>query len=52
MGPVNRIGEEMAWHIPDDGEDREMGILHERDITPTQGMAAGSARRPVGKKQT
>jgi len=51
MGPVNRIGEEMAWHIPDDGEDREMGILHERDITPTKGMAAGSVRMPVGKKQ-
>ena len=50
MKPVNRIGEEMAWHIPD-GEDREMGLLHERDITPTKNMSAGSVRIQAGKKQ-
>jgi mannose-6-phosphate isomerase-like protein (cupin superfamily) len=49
---VNKIGQEMAWQIPDDGEHREMGLLHERDITPTRNIAAGSVRIPVGRKQT
>ena len=52
MKPVNKIGEEMAWHIPDDGQDREMGILHEQDVTPTKSMAAGSVRIPAGRRQT
>ena len=52
MGPVNKIGQEMAWHIPDDGEDREMGLLHERDITPTKNMSAGSVRILPGRKQS
>ena len=52
MGSINRIGKEMAWYIPDDGEGREMGLLHERDITPTQNMSAGSVRILPGRKQT
>ena len=52
MHPVSRIGEETAWHIPDDGEDREMGLLHERDITGTQNMSAGSVRILPGRKQS
>lgn len=52
MGAINKIGEEIAWHIPDDGEGREMGLLHERDITPTKNMSAGSVRIPVGRKQS
>ena len=52
MNVINKIGAEMAWHIPDDGQDREMGLLHERDITPTKNMSAGSVRIPVGRKQT
>ena len=52
MNPINQIGKEMAWRIPDDGQEREMGLLHERDITPTLNMSAGSVRIPPGKKQT
>ena len=29
-----------------------MGILHERDMTPTRNMSAGSVRIPIGRKQT
>ena len=41
----------MAWQIPD-GEDREMGLLHEGEVSGTKNIAAGSVRMPPGKKQT
>jgi mannose-6-phosphate isomerase-like protein (cupin superfamily) len=52
LKPVSRIGEEPAWRIPDDGEEREMGLLHEGSLTSTVNMSAGSVRIPVGRKQT
>ena len=50
MKPVNKIGEELCWEIPD-GEGRQMGLLCERDITPTKNMSAGSVRIPAGGQQ-
>jgi len=51
VGPVRKIGDETAWHIPQDGEDREMGMLHEPELTGTKNMSAGSVRILPGKKQ-
>ena len=52
MKPVSKIGEEPAWRIPDDGEEREMSLLHEASLTSTVNMCAGAVRIPVGRKQT
>ena len=52
MSAIRRIGQEPAWRIPDDGENREMGILHEGELTPTRNISAGSVRIPAGRKQT
>ena len=51
MKPVNKIGEEMAWQIPD-GEEREMGLMHEGEVSGTKNIAAGSVRMLPGTKQT
>jgi mannose-6-phosphate isomerase-like protein (cupin superfamily) len=50
MKPVNSINDCMLWEIP--GEQRRfMGIVHERDITPTKTLSAGIVILPPGIKQ-
>lgn len=50
MKPVNNINECMLWEIP--GEQRRfMGILHERDMSPTKTLAAGIVILPPGIEQ-
>ena len=50
MKPVNNINECMLWEIP--GEQRRfMGIVHERDITPTKTLSAGIVILPPGIEQ-
>jgi len=51
MGPVVKIGQEIAWESPD-GQKRQMGVLFERDITPTKNMSAGTVLIPVGCEQS
>jgi len=47
MKPVNNINECMLWEIPGD-QRRFMGIVHERDITPTKTLSAGIVILPPG----
>ena len=50
MKPVNNINDCMLWEIP--GEQRRfMGIVHERDITPTKTLSAGIVILPPGIEQ-
>lgn len=50
MNAINKIGQELCWESPD-GQRRQMGLLCERDITPTTNMSAGTVRIPPGSEQ-
>lgn len=50
MNAINKIGEELCWESPD-GQQRQMGLLYERDITPTTNISAGTVRIPTGGEQ-
>jgi len=48
---VVKIGQEIAWESPD-GQRRQMGVLFERDITPTQNISVGTVLIPPGCEQS
>jgi mannose-6-phosphate isomerase-like protein (cupin superfamily) len=50
---VNDVGDMdtcLAWEAPDPFR-RTMGVMFERDLTPTDQLAAGFVRVPVGNEQ-
>jgi mannose-6-phosphate isomerase-like protein (cupin superfamily) len=50
MTDVGHIDTARAWEAPEPNR-RTMGVMFERDITPTQDLAAGFVRIPVGGEQ-
>jgi mannose-6-phosphate isomerase-like protein (cupin superfamily) len=50
MADVGHIDTALAWEAPEPNR-RTMGVMFERDITPTQELAAGYVRIPVGHEQ-
>jgi mannose-6-phosphate isomerase-like protein (cupin superfamily) len=50
MRDVGHIDEALAWEAPEPNR-RTMGLMFERDITPTQELAAGFVQVPVGHEQ-
>jgi mannose-6-phosphate isomerase-like protein (cupin superfamily) len=52
QGKVVRMDEAMTWEIPEpEPNHRFMGILFERDVTPTSNLAAGFVILPPGQEQ-
>lgn len=50
MSDVGHIDTSLAWEAPEPHR-RTMGVMFERDITPTLSLAAGYVRIPVGHEQ-
>jgi mannose-6-phosphate isomerase-like protein (cupin superfamily) len=50
MTDVSHIDTALAWEAPEPHR-RTMGLMFERDITPTLALAAGFVRIPVGHEQ-
>lgn len=50
MTDVGHIDRCIAWEAPEPHR-RTMGVMFERDITPTVSLAAGYVRIPVGHEQ-
>src|SRR4051794_4093930 len=52
QGRVVKMSEAMMWEIPEpEPHHRFMGLMFERDITPTVNMAAGFVTLPPGQEQ-
>ena len=50
MNAVVKTSECLMWEAPDESH-RRMGLMYERDITPTVNMSAGIVLIPPGKEQ-
>lgn len=50
MSDTGTIDTCLAWEAPEPNR-RTMGVLFERDLTPTEQLAAGFVRIPVGSEQ-
>lgn len=50
MSDTGSIDTCLAWEAPDPHR-RTMGVMFERDLTPTEQLAAGFVRIPVGLEQ-
>ena len=52
QGPVATLDESMRWEIPEpEPNHRFMGLMFERDITPTKNLAAGFVILPARQEQ-
>lgn len=52
QGMVARLDESMTWEIPEpEPNHRFMGLMFERDITPTKNLAAGFVILPTRQEQ-
>lgn len=50
MSNVVRLDDAMAWEAPGPNR-RTMGVMFERDVTPTRSIAGGYVRIPPGSEQ-
>lgn len=50
MRNISQLERALAWEAPEPNR-RTMGVMFERDITPTRNIAAGYVRIPPGGKQ-